>query len=98
MDALAGRRNRGRRHFWRAGRRASFDFKRLRQQPAGEHRGHCRAVSTDQSHPFLLIDVTDAAGTAQRWRLEMDNRSELVAVGVTANTLKPGDRVVVKGS
>jgi len=48
-------------------------------------------------HPFLLIDVTDGA-TAQRWRLEMDNRSELVAIGVTANTLKPGDRVVVKGS
>jgi hypothetical protein len=49
-------------------------------------------------HPFLLIDVTDSAGTAERWRLEMDNRSELVAIGVTANTLKPGDRVVVRGS
>ena len=49
-------------------------------------------------HPFLWIDVTDQTGTSQRWRLEMDNRSELVAIGVTANTLKPGDRVVVKGS
>jgi Family of unknown function (DUF6152) len=49
-------------------------------------------------HPFLFVDVTDRAGNAQRWRLEMDNRSELVAIGVTANTLKPGDRVVVKGS
>lgn len=49
-------------------------------------------------HPFLLVDVTDRAGNAQRWRLEMDNRSELVAIGVTASTLKPGDRVVVKGS
>ena len=49
-------------------------------------------------HPFLFIDVTDRAGKAERWRLEMDNRSELVAIGVTANTLKPGDRVVVKGS
>jgi len=49
-------------------------------------------------HPFLFIDVTDGAGTAQRWRLEMDNRSELVAIGVTARTLKPGDRVVVRGS
>jgi hypothetical protein len=28
----------------------------------------------------------------------MDNRSELAAVGVTAETLKPGDRVVVTGS
>jgi uncharacterized protein DUF6152 len=49
-------------------------------------------------HPFLLVDVRDASGTAERWRLEMDNRSELVAVGVTANTLRPGDRVVVAGS
>jgi hypothetical protein len=49
-------------------------------------------------HPFLWIDVTDRAGTAQRWRLEMDNRSELVAIGVNANTLMAGDRVVVKGS
>ena len=49
-------------------------------------------------HPFLLVDVTDRDGQPQRWRLEMDNRSELVAIGVTRNTLKPGDRVVVKGS
>ena len=28
----------------------------------------------------------------------MDNRSELVAIGVTASTFPPGDRVVVKGS
>jgi hypothetical protein len=49
-------------------------------------------------HPFLFIDVKDAAGEAQRWRLEMDNRSELAAIGVTSNTFKPGDRVVVTGS
>ena len=49
-------------------------------------------------HPFLLIDVKDAAGQAQRWRLEMDNRSELAEIGVTSNTFKPGDRVVVTGS
>ena len=49
-------------------------------------------------HPFLFIDVKDGTGEAQRWRLEMDNRSELAAIGVTANTFKPGDRVVVTGS
>ena len=49
-------------------------------------------------HPFLVIDVKDAAGQAQRWRLEMDNRYELAEIGVTANTLKPGDRLVVTGS
>jgi hypothetical protein len=49
-------------------------------------------------HPFLLIDVKDGAGNAQPWRLEMDNLNELAEIGVTADTLKPGDRVVVSGS
>jgi hypothetical protein len=49
-------------------------------------------------HPFLIVDVTTRAGEVQRWRLEMDNRSELVEIGVTASTLKPGDRVVARGS
>lgn len=45
-------------------------------------------------HPFM--EVTDGR-TAQRWRLEMDNRGELAGIGFTADTLKPGDRVVVTG-
>jgi hypothetical protein len=49
-------------------------------------------------HPFLLIDVMDRDGRTERWRLEMDNRSELAAIGVTARTFKAGDRVIVKGS
>src|SRR5215207_13849 len=49
-------------------------------------------------HPFLFIEVKDGSGAAQQWRLEMDNRSELAAIGVTAATFKPGDRVVVSGS
>lgn len=48
-------------------------------------------------HPFLFIDVADDRGP-ERWKLEMDNRSELAAIGVTAATFKPGDRVVVSGS
>jgi hypothetical protein len=49
-------------------------------------------------HPFLLVDVKDGPGTAQQWKLEMDNLGELKAIGVTADTLKPGDRVIVRGS
>ena len=49
-------------------------------------------------HPFLTLDVIDAAGSAQRWKLELDNRHELVDIGVTATTLKPGDRLIVSGS
>jgi hypothetical protein len=48
-------------------------------------------------HPFLLVDV-DGGGRDQQWRLEMDNRHELVALGITPNTFRPGDRVLVSGS
>jgi hypothetical protein len=48
-------------------------------------------------HPFVIVTV-EAAGGAQSWRLEMDNRFELADVGMTETTLKPGDRVVVTGS
>jgi hypothetical protein len=48
-------------------------------------------------HPFVTVDVKNN-GRTQQWRLEMDNRSELVDVGMTADTLKNGDRVVVTGS
>ena len=35
-------------------------------------------------HPFLTIDAKDGNGAMQRWRLEMDNRSELLQVGMTS--------------
>jgi hypothetical protein len=54
-------------------------------------------------HPLVIIDVTDSRGTraganAEQWLLEMDNRWELVEVGFTEETLRPGDRVTVTGS
>ena len=49
-------------------------------------------------HPFLLIDVMQAGGIAQSWKLEMDNRSELAQIGVTRETFKAGDRVIINGS
>jgi len=48
-------------------------------------------------HPYVEIDVSDS-GASAHWRVELDNRHELAAVGMTATTLKPGDRVVVRGS
>jgi len=44
-------------------------------------------------HPYLIIDVEH-----QSWKLEMDNLSELVDVGMTKETFKAGDRVVVSGN
>jgi hypothetical protein len=48
-------------------------------------------------HPFVWLDVP-SGGAAQPWRLELDNRRELTAIGFTESTLKPGDRVIVTGS
>lgn len=49
-------------------------------------------------HPFLMMDGKDASGKTQPWRLEIDNRSELAEIGVTRETWKPGDWIVVTGS
>lgn len=49
-------------------------------------------------HPFVDIDATDRDGRTQRWRLELDNHFELVNVGMSADTLKAGDKVSVSGS
>ena len=50
-----------------------------------------------QPHPFVIVDVR-RNGAAEQWELELDNRWELVEIGFTETTLKPGDRVVVSGS
>ena len=48
-------------------------------------------------HPFVIAEVKQA-GSVQEWKLEMDNRYELVDVGMTEKTLKRGDRIIVTGS
>ena len=47
-------------------------------------------------HPFLLAEVV-RNGVAEQWRFDMDNRSEMREIGVTAETLRAGDRVAVAG-
>ena len=48
-------------------------------------------------HPVVTIDVEQDGGSAP-WLLEMDNRSELARIGMTSQTLKQGDRIVVTGN
>jgi hypothetical protein len=49
-------------------------------------------------HPYVTIEVKSTSGEAQRLRFEMDNLSELIDVGMTRESLKPGDQVIVKGN
>jgi hypothetical protein len=59
--------------------------------------GAVREFQFVNPHPFLIVEVTDAGKTLE-WRLEMDNRFELIDEGMSADTLKRGDRVVASGS
>ena len=49
-------------------------------------------------HPFLVVEVRGVNGIAKKWKFEMDNRSELSEAGMTKDTFKSGDRVIVKGN
>jgi hypothetical protein len=44
------------------------------------------------------VEVGETGSGAQRWRIELDDRGELSEIGMTAETLQPGDRVIVVGS
>jgi len=49
-------------------------------------------------HPYVTLEVRKDGSEPQRWKLEMDNLSELIQAGMTKESLKPGDRVVVSGN
>ncbi len=49
-----------------------------------------------QPHPFIVVDVKSGR-EAGRWRGELDNRWELESIGMNAQTLKPGDRLILNG-
>ena len=49
-------------------------------------------------HPFVTIEAESQKGTKQQWRGELDNRSELVGIGMTDGTFRSGDRLVIVGN
>ena len=59
--------------------------------------GAVREFQFINPHPFLVIEVGEGGKTLE-WRLEMDNRYELIDEGMSADTLKRGDRVVASGN
>ena len=48
-------------------------------------------------HSYLHVDAPDAKGTMQSWAIEWAGPSQLGKNGVSRNTLKPGDQVIVVG-
>ena len=48
-------------------------------------------------HTWIYVDVTDAAGTVQKWQFETGAPNELVRRGWKMNDLKVGDQVAIDG-
>ena len=48
-------------------------------------------------HSFVEIRVADASGSEQVWRCEFPSRSVLERDGVTVDTFKPGEHIVMEG-
>jgi hypothetical protein len=49
-------------------------------------------------HSQFVVDVTDASGKVETWKFEASTPSSLIRSGFKPGTLKPGDKVTVKGS
>jgi hypothetical protein len=49
-------------------------------------------------HSFLFVEGPDEKGVVQRWYVEWSASAQLGRQGVTRDTLKVGDRVVVMGN
>ena len=49
-------------------------------------------------HAWVYVDVADAKGGATRLGAEWANPNRLTRDGITVDSLKPGDRVVITGS
>ena len=49
-------------------------------------------------HSFVHVEVKDKAGVVTRWAVEWGGGGQLGRQGVTRETLKPGQRVVINGN
>jgi hypothetical protein len=49
-------------------------------------------------HSFVTVQAPDDKGIMQRWSVEWSGTGQLTTQGVTRETLKPGDEVVVMGN
>lgn len=48
-------------------------------------------------HSFVHVMAPDEDGTMQRWAIEWGGAGQLGGQGVTRETLKPGDKVIITG-
>jgi len=49
-------------------------------------------------HSYLQIDIKDPSGQVVRWNVEWGGVVQLSQKGVTRDTLKPGDHIIIIGN
>lgn len=49
-------------------------------------------------HAFVQVNVPDEEGQMQRWAIEWGGAARLSTQGVTRDTFKPGDKVIITGN
>lgn len=49
-------------------------------------------------HSFVHVEAPDATGKVQRWSVEWGGAGQLGGQGISRETLKPGDHVLVTGA
>ena len=60
--------------------------------------GNLVQVMYRNPHSFLHVEAPDSHGVVQRWAIEWGPSGQLARQGVTRDTLKPGDHVVIIGN
>ena len=70
----------------------------LRRDEDGEDRGRARAVHVPQPACVRARDGAGRERQMQRWGVEWGGAGALAGQGVTRDSLKPGDKVVITGN
>lgn len=62
------------------------------------YEGYVREFQYRNPHALVIFDVRDTGGQLQTFAAEWRGTNRLSSSGITAQTIKPGDRVIVTGS
>ena len=59
--------------------------------------GTIKEMQYTNPHSWLIVEVGDKAGKTVDWGFEAEGPSTLLRAGIKASSLKPGEKVTVKG-
>jgi hypothetical protein len=60
--------------------------------------GRLLSFSFRSPHSVVIVEAPDSAGTMQRWDVAWNAAAQLSAQGITRESFKPGDKVIITGN